>query len=430
VIKMTLSRSASASLLLAGLLGTTGARAQATDLAARCRETGEHLACAAAAAPLEASAPDTALELYMASCAKHPEACWGLVAYGQRALKKREFPRATQVLEKGCELKSAQACATLAAELEEGERGIAADAAKAARLYDRACELGSARACVVLAVMIDDGRGARRDPARAQKVRARAEMLEKAVPRTTATPAELAQDEAQCRKHQDAGRCLAAGAVLQDTDAVKAEELFRIGCTVDKASCGLWGFAIERFRRDDPSRGQRLLEEGCAQGTSLACLVLADLHHAGFRSIPRNEPRAAELYEKACNLGDPAACRVTASRFRGVKNAAKADELRDRAFALEAEADKATLAMQEKWISDAPKVLAREPFLRELERRRSEWRALAGRSRARWEARMQRLAAVEGGNAAEPLPPAPASDAEASASRGASIKRMSKVLFP
>lgn len=424
-------RTPSAALVVAVLLGLTSTRASAegADLAARCRETGDHLACAAAGAPLEAQSPETAMELYTAACAKHPDQCWALVAYGQRALKRREAPRAVQVLEKGCALGSAHACATLAAELEEGERGIVADAAKAARFYDRACELGSSRSCIVLAVMIDDGRGARRDPARAQRLRTRAETLDKAA-RPASTPADVAQDEAQCRKHQDAGRCLAAGAALQDTDAVKAEELLRIGCTADKSTCGLWGFAVERFRRDDPSRGQRLLEEGCTQGTALACVVLADLNHAGYRSIPRNEQRAAELYERACTLGDPAGCRVTASRFRGVKNVAKADELRDRAFTLETEADKPVLALQEKWVKDAPGVLAREPYLRELERRRAEWRVLAARSRARWDVRMQRLATVEAGNEAEPLPAAPASDAEASAARGASIKRMSKALFP
>jgi TPR repeat protein len=417
-------------LVVAGALGwSPPARADGDELAARCRETGDHLACASAGAPLEAASPESAAELYKVACAKHPDQCWAFVAFGQRALRKRDAARAAQVLEQACALRSAQACLVLAAELEEGERGIVADAAKAARFYDRACELSAARACVVLAVMVEDGRGARRDPARAQRLRTRAEALDKPAPRG-ASPGDLAQNEAQCRKHRDAGRCLAAGAALQETDAVKAEELLRVGCAADKATCGLWGFAVDRFRRDDPTRGQRILDEGCAQGTALACEVLAELSHAGFRSIPRNEARAAELYEKACTLGDPAGCRVTASRFRGVRNAARADELRDRALALEAEADKAVVALHEKWIKDAPGVLAREGFLRELDRRRGEWGKLAARSRARWEVRMQRLAAIEAGNEAEPLSPAPASDAEGSAARGASIKRMSKALFP
>jgi len=410
------------------------ARADAPDLAAKCRETGDHLVCAAAGAPLEASSLETAVELYSVECTKHPDQCSSLVAYAQRALKKKDTARAAQVLERGCDMKAPRACATLAAELEEGERGIAADPTKAARFYDRACDLGSARSCIVLAVMADDGRGmpgSRRDPGRAQKLRAKADAIEKAIPRPTATPSETAQNEAQCRKHQDAQRCLAAGAVVQDTDAVKAEELFRLGCNIDKTTCGLWGFAVERFRRDDASRGTRILEEGCVgQGNALACVVLADLSHAGYKSIPRNEQRAAELYEKACALGDPIGCRATASRFRGVKNTAKADELRDKAAALEAEADKAILPLQEKWVKDAPLVVAREPFQRELERRRAEWRTMAARARSRWEARMRRLSEIEAGNNPDPLSAAPPADAEGSAARGASIKRMAKVLFP
>lgn len=410
------------------------ARADGPDLAAKCRETGDHLVCGAAGVPLEASSLETAVELYSVECSKHPDQCSSLIAYAQRALKKKDSARAAQVLERGCDMKAPRACATLAAELEEGERGIAADLAKAARFYDRACELGSARSCIILAVMADDGRGmpgSRRDPARAQKLRAKAESLEKAVPRPTATPAELAQNEAQCRKHQDAPRCLAAGAVAQDTDAVKAEELFRLGCTIDKATCGLWGFAVERYRRDDPSRATRILEEGCvSQNVGVACVVLADMNHAGYKSLPRNEQRAAELYEKACSLGDAIGCRATASRFRGVKNAAKADELRDKAVALEAEADKAAQPLQDKWLKDAPLAVAREPYQRELERRRAEWRTMAARARSRWEARMARLAEIEKGNTPEPLSAAPPADAEGSAARGASIKRMAKALFP
>ena len=241
---------------------------------------------------------------------------------------------------------------------------------------------------------------------------------------------QLASDDAQCRKNQDAMKCLAAGAVMQDTDAVKAEELFRLGCTADKTTCGLWGFAIDRYRRDDPGRATRILDEGCASGASLACMVLADLHHSGYRAIARNESRAAELYDKACTQGEPAGCRATAARFRGVKDAGKADELRARAYALEAEADKPALALQEAWLKDAAQATAREPYVRELDRRRAEWRGMTSRARARWELRMQRLATVDAGSEPAALPPANPSDAAESATRSGAIKRMAKTLFP
>ena len=419
-----------AGVLFASLTLVSEARADAPDLAAKCRETGDHLTCAAAGAPVEVSAAETSFELYSVACAKHPDQCWSLVSFAQRALKKKDAARAAQMLEKGCDLKSSRACALLAAELEEGERGIPADVVKAAKFHDRACDLGASRSCMLLAVMVDDGRGARRDPARSTRLRTRAEALEKAVPRATATPAEVAADEAQCRKNQDAARCLSSAAVVQDTDAVKAEELFRLGCGIDKTTCGLWGFAVDRFRKDDASRGVRILEEGCAQSVSLACVVLADLNHAGPKTVTRNEPRAAELYDRACTQGDPAGCRATASRFRGARVIPKADELRERAWTLEAEADKPAAELQAKWIKEAAGLQARDPYLRELERRRAEWRTLAARARARWDLRMLRLAAVDAGKEPAPLPPPPADDAEASAARDVIIKRMSKALFP
>jgi uncharacterized protein len=421
------------SVLFAGLvvLGSESlARADGPEQAAKCRETGDHSTCAAAGIPLEASSPETALELYTAACAKQPGQCWALVGFAQRLLKKRDAVRAVQIWERGCEMKAPRACASLATEYEEGERGIPQDFVKAGRFHDKACELGAARSCLLLAVMVEDGRGARRDPAKAQKLKARADALEKAAPRPTAAAAEVAQDEAACRKNKDAARCLAAGAILQETDAVKAEEVFRLGCATDKATCGLWGFAVERFRRDDPSRATRILEEGCGQGNALPCVVLADLSHAGFKGMVRNEQRAAELYDKSCTLGDVGGCRATAARFRGVKQVPKADELREKAWTLEAEADKAALPLQEKWLKEAPLLSAREPFLKELERRRAEWRALALRARTRWDLRMQRLAAIDAGNAPAALPPSPATDGEASQARDAAIKRMAKSMFP
>jgi TPR repeat protein len=420
-------------LALALLLGLAGAaRADGAELAIKCRETADQSVCAAAALPLEASSPEAALELTALACAKRPADCSALIAYAERALKKREGARAAQLFDKGCDLRAARACAALAAELEEGERGIAQDLVKAARLHDKACELGTLRSCLLLAIMVEDGRGVRRDAARAAKLRARGEAPApaSASARAPAPAGQLATDEAQCRKGQDALRCIAAGLALEESDAVKAEELFRVGCTIDKTMCGLWGFALDRLRRDDPTRATRILEEGCTAGAGLACLVLAELNHSGFRAIARNEMHAAELYDKACTAGEPAGCRATAARYRGVKDAAKADELRARAAKLEAEADTAVAPLREAWLKDAAQSSAREPYMREAERRYAEWRALTQRARARWAVRMQRLAEVDAGNEPEPLPAAPGSDAEASAVRRGAIQRMAKTLFP
>ncbi len=59
------ARGVVAPLVLAAFLAfAPSARADGPDVAAKCRETGEHLVCAAAGAPLEASSLETAVELY------------------------------------------------------------------------------------------------------------------------------------------------------------------------------------------------------------------------------------------------------------------------------------------------------------------------------------------------------------------------------
>ena len=67
--------------VLATIFAAADARADGADLAAKCKESGEHVLCAVAGFPLEGSSPETTVELYTAACAKHPDQCWALVAY-------------------------------------------------------------------------------------------------------------------------------------------------------------------------------------------------------------------------------------------------------------------------------------------------------------------------------------------------------------
>ncbi len=394
-----------------------------TDDESHCRETGDAVSCTLAASVLEKTDPDGALELHAAGCAKKRDQCWALVAYADSALRKRDAPRAAQILERGCELKAPNACIRLATELELGERGIPQNVAKAAKLFERACEEGAARACWSLATFADDGRGVAKNPARAKQLRTKAESLDKPVQRR-ASATDLVKEEEACRRSRVPEKCEAAGYAIQETDAVRAEELHRIGCSGDdKTACSLWSFALDRFRRDDASRGLRLLEQGCQDASPTACIVLAELHHLGYRSVPREEARAADLYMKACELGDPLACRVTASRFRAAKDVAKADELRDRAQKYDEEAD-------DRWANDVAEQRRRGPLQGELDRARDEWRALADRARARAQVRTQRLESAYIGRRAPAPPPFVKEDADASAAREAFIRRTSSFLFP
>lgn len=410
----------------------------APDAAAnKCKESGDHASCAAAGAALETSAADAALDLYTIACTKKPYECYSLISYAQRMLRRKDgAPRGVWVLEKACELKAAPACNMLGNELEEGEHGVAQELPKALRLYERACELGSPRGCLNAAVMVEDQRGtpAKKDATRASRLRQRAEQLEKAMPRATLTPAELTQAETACRKSQDAGRCLMAGAVLQETDAVKAEEVYRISCTVDKASCGLWSFAVDRYKKDDAPRATRILEQGCLENTAAACNVLAELHHVGYRGVTRNEQRSSELFIKSCtDASDGNACRTAAARLRqGIgtaKNSTRADELAQRGAKLDEEADKPFRDAAEKFAKDAAALRARDGYQRELERRRAEWRTFSERAKIRSEARMARLAAAEAGQQGNPPPSLVMADGEASKAREGAIRRMAGSIF-
>lgn len=394
----------------------------AVDEAARCRESGDRIICAVAGGALEKQDAQQAFDLYVAACTKKAESCSLLVTHADQLFKRREGPRAVQALDKACQLNSGLACARLGIELEEGERGVPADLAKATKSFEKGCDLGVARACIGLATMIDDGRGTPKNPARSKAVRAKFEALDKAPARTPAPSAQVAADEEACRKSKDAARCIAAGSALQDIDAVKAEEVFRIGCSANKNVCGLWAFAIDRFRKDDTARGTRILEQGCSDGSALACLVFADVNRFGYRAAPRADGRVLEVWNKACELGDPTGCRGVASRNRGgigiAKSATRADEIREKAFKADEESGKKEREAYEKWLERAAGERAREPYAQELDRRKEDLRALVERTRGKGKA----------GSATEKSAP-PSDDVEQSALREGAIKRMAKTLF-
>lgn len=393
----------------------------AVDEAARCRDSGDRIMCAVAGGALEKQDAQQAFDLYVAACTKKPESCSLLVTHADQLFKRREGPRAVQALDKGCSLNSGLACTRLGLVLEEGESGVPADAAKAAKSLDKGCDLGVARACMGLVAMIDDGRGTPKNPTRSKAVRAKFDALDKPPARTAPPSSQVGADEEACRKSKDAARCLSAGSALQDIDAVKAEEVFRIGCTANKATCGLWAFAIDRFRKDDTARGTRILEQGCSDGSAQACLVFADVNRFGYRAAPRADGRVLEIWSKACELGDANGCRGAGSRNRlgiGVaKSATRADELREKAFKADEEAGKKEREGYEKWLERAAGERLREPYAQELDRRKEELRALVERTRGKGK-----------GGATEKSAP-PADDADQSALREAAIKRMAKTLF-
>jgi hypothetical protein len=144
----------------------------------------------------------------------------------------------------------------------------------------------------------------------------------------------------------------------------------------------------------------------------------------GYRAAPRADGRVLELWNKACELGDPNGCRGAASRNRAgngvAKSATRADELREKAFKADEETGKKEREAYEKWLERAAGEKAREPYAQELDRRKDELRALVERTRGK--------AKASGASASEKSAP-PSDDGEASSLREAAIKRMAKALF-
>jgi uncharacterized protein len=172
----------------------------------------------------------------------------------ERALRRApdadNVARATAAFKLECREGGAEACSALGVMYEIGV-GVAANPGRAVALYERACNAGNVRGCANLGVALIEGLGGTQD------VAAGARLLEPAC------------------AHGDAGAC------------VNLARLYVSGDGVSK----------------DPIRANQLFEIACRGEEATACVALAEIRAtAGYADV------AAELYGKACGLGDPIAC--------------------------------------------------------------------------------------------------------------------------
>jgi TPR repeat protein len=75
-------------------------------------------------------------------------------------------------------------------------------------------------------------------------------------------------------------------------------------------------------RADCPSGDFAACTARCDKGDREACTSLGAIYRIGGHGVARNEPRAVELYRRACNLGSAKGCtslREMYSEGRGVK---------------------------------------------------------------------------------------------------------------
>jgi hypothetical protein len=152
--------------------------------------------------------------------------------------------------EKACEKDDAEGCANTGGRYLLGKDGRTKDEAKGAKLLEKACKLGSPFGCEIWGRALNDGRG---------------------VPK----------------------------------DLVAADAAFTKAC--DKDQGGACRSLALRFQTSDPKRIP-LLEKACKLDDGIGCMGLGAAYLHGDQGAPKNLPKAKEMLQKACKLGQKSSC--------------------------------------------------------------------------------------------------------------------------
>jgi TPR repeat protein len=192
---------------------------------------------------------------------------------------------ALELHERGCVLGEAAACTDAGVLREQrGEPGVAAER------YEAGCAGGDSAGCHDLALLARDGRGAARDAARALALAARA-----------------------CDGGVAAG-CLLAGELALHGDPPSAEEHLRRACELgDLRGCAL----ADAARAGPRVVGEERARLRCDEGELAAC------HNLAILVEPRDAPRAAALYDRACSGGSSLACSNLGRLYEAGRGVAK-----------------------------------------------------------------------------------------------------------
>jgi TPR repeat protein len=140
-----------------------------------CRKKGQQVASGGAADKARAA------EYFSMGCQKNDGKSCTLLAEivkdGQGGAK--DDQRAFEAYQRACDLRQMGACRALGSYYLSGSPGVVSqDPAKAARIFDRACKGGDAGSCFDLATLYEQGKGVRRDPKKAARLRVKGEVFE------------------------------------------------------------------------------------------------------------------------------------------------------------------------------------------------------------------------------------------------------------
>jgi TPR repeat protein len=220
---------------------------------------------------------------------------------------------APETLEPGCAAGDAEACADLAADTFDGDRGRVKDRERGRELWDQACRRGSGRACFELG-----SRGRHDWPKGA--VMSSDEQLRRT--RFALTNYERACDLGYLYSCASAGNILARGEAIPNDvrerlrarareegrkfeppppiapDPERARVLLGKACDDgDRTACA-------DLARSDPAPGRA--EDLCGRGDAIACVILAKRLTASGPG--QDEARARELFLLACDYDPSDAC--------------------------------------------------------------------------------------------------------------------------
>ena len=231
------------------------------------------------------------------------EACYDLALLfedGQGGVEK-DLDKARSLYEKACNAESPDptACSNLGYMYKTGS-GVEADPAEATELYSRSCELGSLLGCTNYAGRLAAGDGVDRDVAKAEELLANAcnSGFFDACGQWLAVHARGCPDGEACG---------------DDPVALpEAKAVYEASCGDDPVACVAYGAVLENGFGDverDQAKALEHFEAACEAGVQLACYKTADYYRAGT-SVDQDAQKATQLYESACNEGFASACQL------------------------------------------------------------------------------------------------------------------------
>lgn len=266
-----------------------------------------------------------AVELAGPACDQNDEA--GCLVVGLAALEGRvgqaEPERGTALLQKACDLGSAEGCYDLG-----NAFANVPDPGNAVPLWDKGCKIGEPAACFRLGNAYASGWGAAQDDARAAAAfkegcggglaEACAHWGEavwegRGTKRDTQLAGELATRACELKDHAGCsllGLVMMAGAPGVPKSVSKGLALWNRECAAGfgPACSALGATLLQDGGMDKAADAAKLFEKACDGGDGQGCALLAKMVSEGTGGLEWDDARAKALYKRGCELGDGPAC--------------------------------------------------------------------------------------------------------------------------